>query len=143
MRISDWSSDVCSSDLVRVRNDREGAAAGGFGGNVRHGESASWRDGDAGRMRIIRVAAARAGMVAPVLIKRTWRLVTGFAATCWVPARAAGLRGECPPATALGQRPLLYFAPQPSPPPRHAGTPACRTPRYVGRQARREQWGAD
>src|SRR3546814_1314793 len=125
MRISDWSSDVCSSDLaalllqrhpvgggvarglarldrtghldrageqqqllgqgglagVRVRNDREGAAAGCFGGNVRHGESASWRDGDAGRMRIIRVAAARAGMVAPVLIKRTWRLVTGFAAT--------------------------------------------------------------
>src|SRR3546814_1055426 len=114
MRISDWSSDVCSSDLVgggvarglarldrtghldraaeqqqllgqgglagvRVRNDREGAAAGGFGGNVRHGESASWRDGDAGRMRIIRVAAARAGMVAPVLIKRTWRLVRGFA----------------------------------------------------------------
>src|SRR3546814_13257894 len=115
MRISDWSSDVCSSDLqgglagVRVRNDREGAAAGGFGGNVRHGESASWRDGDAGRMRIIRVAAARAGMVAPVLIKRTWRLVTGFAATLWVPARAAGLRGECPPAPAFGECLLLFL----------------------------------
>src|SRR3546814_15253276 len=78
---------------VRVRNDREGAAAGGFGGNVRHGESASWRDGGAGRMRIIRVAAARAGLVAPVLIKRTWRLVTGFAATCWFPARSQVRRG--------------------------------------------------
>src|SRR3546814_15632260 len=108
MRISDWSSDVCSSDLVgggvarglarldrtghldraaeqqqllgerglarvRVRNDREGAAAGGFGGNIRHGESASWRDGAAGRMRIIRAAAIGVGVVVPAL-----RAVGGF-----------------------------------------------------------------
>src|SRR3546814_2602711 len=77
-------------------------------------------------MRIIGVAAARAGMVDPVLITRTWRLVTGFAAPGWVPARAAGLRGECPPASAFGECLLLYFAPKACRPRRDVGLQACR-----------------
>src|SRR3546814_5471729 len=35
MRISDWSSDVCSSDLLQVR-DRLDRARNGGEGNVRH-----------------------------------------------------------------------------------------------------------
>src|SRR3546814_16352638 len=65
-------------------------------------------------------------MVGSGLIKRTWRRVTGVAAHGWGPARAAGLRGECPPASAFGECLLLYFAPKACRPRRDAGSQACR-----------------
>src|SRR3546814_1309014 len=36
MRISDWSSDVCSSDLCIVRPDRRGAVVGFLSGRTVH-----------------------------------------------------------------------------------------------------------
>src|SRR3546814_672651 len=65
-------------------------------------------------------------MVGSGLIKRTWRRVTGVAAHGWGPARAAGLRCECPPASAFGECLLLYFAPKACRPRRDAGSQACR-----------------
>src|SRR3546814_7336589 len=77
-------------------------------------------------MGIIRVAAARAGVGAAALTKRTWSLVRGLAATGWVPAQAAGLRGEIKEeAFAEGGR-RGSFAPKACRPRRDVGSQACR-----------------
>src|SRR3546814_10054980 len=85
MRISDWSSDVCSSDLAGAilrarRGGREGGKKEHFARFRREG-SCLFSD-RAGRGHL-----------------------TG-------PARPAGLRGDCPPASAYVEGFLLYFVPQ-------------------------------
>src|SRR3546814_5906142 len=101
MRISDWSSDVCSSDLAGAilrarRGGREGGKKEHFARFRREGFC---------------LFSDRAGR----------GHLTG-------PAWPAGLRGECPPASAYGDCLLLYFAPT-----------ACRPRRgrIAGLQSRR------
>src|SRR3546814_19479491 len=60
MRISDWSSDVCSSDLGRARRRCQSAAA-----------SATWRIPAGTRARDFRIAGARAAGAVDVLRART------------------------------------------------------------------------
>src|SRR3546814_10370856 len=65
MRISDWSSDVCSSDLLRVQHpgmDVGAEAAAGAERRRQYGDGIEWRLGDraqagVGRHRGIAVAA--------------------------------------------------------------------------------------
>src|SRR3546814_11281927 len=72
MRISDWSSDVCSSDLPRI----------------------------AGRFRLVLLPTE-----AELFDCTLRRNLTG-------PARPAGLRGECPPASAWRRLPPPCFRPE-------------------------------
>src|SRR3546814_6385296 len=46
MRISDWSSDVCSSDLLHRRRLRRRGATRGMAGGLRRAPSPRWRRAD-------------------------------------------------------------------------------------------------
>src|SRR3546814_13668528 len=48
MRISDWSSDVCSSDLVARRQDQRAAGSGRLGGARAAGAARAGAGGEAG-----------------------------------------------------------------------------------------------
>src|SRR3546814_10776732 len=57
MRISDWSSDVCSSDLQRIKRSQTAFGAG----NMQRGEDENERANDFGNQVGRRIANGRAG----------------------------------------------------------------------------------
>src|SRR3546814_10414061 len=77
MRISDWSSDVCSSDLIRARTH---VLVFG-GGKIQHAVDADFRLSAKGRIEVNFVAAELQGIGQPLqrVHRHTWAVGAAFA----------------------------------------------------------------
>src|SRR3546814_7070534 len=68
MRISDWSSDVCSSDLVKTLSKLRGANAIGFDG--RGGSVIDWQPGTPDSLLVMRSNVREANFHSASLLKK-------------------------------------------------------------------------